>query len=537
MLNRGVLELDMKKLIQFALLVFASSAFAANVYVAQSSEGGNTGADCADARALSTLVAGDWVAGNTIHLCGTINFTAGTAGLVAQGSGTSGSPIIVQFETNAILQAPYFGGGGSCSSLGSCNAGIELYGYNDIIVDGGANGIVENTANGTNLAYQQTSAGVAVYGNNIIVRNLTVQNIYQNDPSSSDTAGASTTDVIAVQGATNITLCNSTLNAARVGLTSSAVGSATPIYPSPSCSSNTFTTGLNYFGNTLTDHCWMFLAGGTAATTVNIFNNNMSGTSNWQEAGNYYHTDGIISFGVPVTSYIYNNIFANASFTTAAVFCTYGGSSSGSDCYVFNNLFVQEPSLCCSTPNGTAIWLQTTTGELAQTHYVFNNTIINYGVALLPFGDGLTITAENNLTTTGTTGFYFYSKGFGSNSLPSILAASDYNSFYGGRGLSFAGTSYYGWPTGSWPGYSSWTTTGFDTHSVSANPNLNASYQLTSGSPAIGAATNLTSLCSTIAPLCYDAAGNARPSSGAWDIGAYNYLTGVNAGGSFGFGW
>jgi hypothetical protein len=38
--------------------------------------------------------------------------------------------------------------------------------------------------------------------------------------------------------------------------------------------------------------------------------------------------------------------------------------------------------------------------------------------------------------------------------------------------------------------------------------------------------TNLTSLCSTITPLCYDANGVARPASGAWDIGAYQYQSG-----------
>ena len=52
-----------------------------------------------------------------------------------------------------------------------------------------------------------------------------------------------------------------------------------------------------------------------------------------------------------------------------------------------------------------------------------------------------------------------------------------------------------------------------------------------SGSPVIGAGTNLHSLCSGqpnpgLGALCLDAAGVARPSSGAWDVGAYVFNNG-----------
>ena len=45
------------------------------------------------------------------------------------------------------------------------------------------------------------------------------------------------------------------------------------------------------------------------------------------------------------------------------------------------------------------------------------------------------------------------------------------------------------------------------------------SYDPSSSSPLIGAGTNLTDL--SISALDLDFAGNQRPSSGAWDIGAY----------------
>ena len=51
--------------------------------------------------------------------------------------------------------------------------------------------------------------------------------------------------------------------------------------------------------------------------------------------------------------------------------------------------------------------------------------------------------------------------------------------------------------------------------------NLSGAYKLQAGSPAIGAGVNLTSL--GITGLDTDAAGVARPATGAWDIGAYQY--------------
>jgi hypothetical protein len=43
----------------------------------------------------------------------------------------------------------------------------------------------------------------------------------------------------------------------------------------------------------------------------------------------------------------------------------------------------------------------------------------------------------------------------------------------------------------------------------------------------VGHGTNLTSLCTggTIDNLCKDRLGNARPTSGAWDAGAYEWGT------------
>jgi hypothetical protein len=522
-----------------ALVVTASTASCGNiiidtsgVYVAQAPAGDKNGRGCSNARALGDLTPADWVAGNTIHLCGTITFPAGSAGLVAQGSGTSSSPIIVKFETNAILEAPYFGGSLACWSAATCLSGIEIYGYHDIIVDGGTNGIIENTANGSDLANQQSSAGLVANGDRIIARNLTIKNIYINDPSTLDTKGANSVDVLVFPGATNVTLCDNKLSDARTGIDSAGAGTVVPVYPSPSCSSNTFTAGQNYFGNSLTDFCWMFNLGGSTANTINVFDNNILWTNNWVDANDDFHNDGMIVYGTPQTTvYAYDNVFRGPMQGTANIYCTYTGSAgSGSSCYIFDNLMVQDASVANS---GSAIWLNLTTGETAAgPFYVYNNTIVNFGYFLELGGDiaGET-TIENNLVSEGTSGYnYFYMKGYGSNSLPSILTTADYNSFYGGRGLSFTGAGYWCWPAnGGSPSncgssYNGpWVRTGLDTHSISANPQMNASYQLSSNSPDIRAGANLSSLCATpgLGPLCYDKNGVARPLTGPWDIGAY----------------
>jgi hypothetical protein len=67
-----------------------------------------------------------------------------------------------------------------------------------------------------------------------------------------------------------------------------------------------------------------------------------------------------------------------------------------------------------------------------------------------------------------------------------------------------------------------WRALGFDTHSVAANPlfvNTNTwNFQLTSNSPAIAQAVNLTANGITT-----DASGNSRPATGNWDIGPYEF--------------
>jgi hypothetical protein len=97
---------------------------------------------------------------------------------------------------------------------------------------------------------------------------------------------------------------------------------------------------------------------------------------------------------------------------------------------------------------------------------------------------------------------------------------ADYNDTYNVTDYGVINGTYYP----AWSGGGSWQAAGYDIHGVNGNPLLSGAYMLGSGSPAIGTGTNLTSL--GIAALNSDAAGVARPSSGAWDIGAFQFVGG-----------
>ena len=106
--------------------------------------------------------------------------------------------------------------------------------------------------------------------------------------------------------------------------------------------------------------------------------------------------------------------------------------------------------------------------------------------------------------------------------LNGTIAASDHNLFYGLTGANHAPSAVMVDHNSSIKFYntvSQWiTSSGFDSHASTANPNLTGNFQLGSGSGAVGG-TNLSSL--GIAALNVDRAGNPRPTSGSWNQGAY----------------
>jgi hypothetical protein len=139
--------------------------------------------------------------------------------------------------------------------------------------------------------------------------------------------------------------------------------------------------------------------------------------------------------------------------------------------------------------------------------------------------------------------FYDTVKGSGANWLFSLYAGADanqytnwfvdynvYKSFNNSLPAGAGGGSYNGSP---WTLTQCQTYMGWDYHSIIADPsfkNITAStplqnLQLAAGSPALGAGTNLTSWLTRFGIPAVDLNGNARPASGSWDMGAYQFTS------------
>ena len=82
--------------------------------------------------------AGHQPAGNVLHVCGVWSGSAGQQWIVGNNSGSSGNLITIRFETGAALKAPYH------SSSGAIQINGSYY-----LIDGGSNGLIQNTLNGT----------------------------------------------------------------------------------------------------------------------------------------------------------------------------------------------------------------------------------------------------------------------------------------------------------------------------------------------------------------------------------------------------
>jgi len=156
-------------------LLCALPSRAADFFYANTAQGGNTGADCANAFAWNDGTNGvnasaKQAAGNKLHLCGTITLGTAATFVTFVNSGASvGSPITLVWETGAILQATYW----------SSSGGIIANSRSFIVIDGGSNGIFQNTGNGDQLANQQQSVGVSATGStSVVVKNLAIKNMF-----------------------------------------------------------------------------------------------------------------------------------------------------------------------------------------------------------------------------------------------------------------------------------------------------------------------------------------------------------------------
>jgi hypothetical protein len=350
-----------------------ASANAKTFYISGSSSRTTGGTSCSDALSVAWFNnSSSWgtashqiSAGTTVFLCGTFTGKPGQQLLTIRGSGSSSSPIIIKFLTGAVLSAPYWSGNGA----------IHMDGMSYIIVDGGTNGIIQNTANGTGRAYRQQSVAVhATSCNHCTVQNLNIQNLYVRT-SSSDLAATHTVHCVYWHLANYMTVNHITCHDASWAIAGDG--------------SNFTLENSNIY------HIDHGVAAGTTGKVggFSIHNNHFHDYANWDSPTNTYHHDGIHLWGQnggTITSgQIYANTFDGDSGRniTAHVFL----QDSVQHVSVYNNIFVTPTT---RTIQSVEVYASSTSlpGGSATNNSVYNNSINAGG-----HGQGSAIWVNNQL--------------------------------------------------------------------------------------------------------------------------------------------
>lgn len=504
----------------FLLFVTVALSSASDIYIAQNAAGSNNGADCADAYALTWFNnSANWGSkttqigpGTTVHLCGTFNAPAGANNyLTFQGGGNSTNPVTLLFEDGAVLTAPYWSG-----------PAISIDGYNYLTINGGANGTIQATANGTGLANRQDSGmGVWTSGSsNIQIENLTISNLYVHTctlpiGNCTDEGGQNTYGIEVVRG-TNV-----------------QVGPNNTVHDMKWCLFDAYMNGgtnVQIFQNTAyhCDHGVVFgdAEGGDAATgpataTCGGANGNMiCGNTiydggNWDDAGDQNHHDGVHTWA---------NFSGSSYYTIIEGNYVYGnwGADGGSLLYIESNERaipivnnVLSISNCPIAGTGM-LGVATGSGTGGSGIQIMNNTLVGDGPNCTQTGIMIESTTnpalKNNIVSSTGTGVYIDPTG----GVSGVVA--NYNDYYNiGAANSFYCPNHPGVSFSVWQG-----SCGYDANGTTGNPLLTGTYTLSgTGSAAWQTATNLTGL--GITALNSDKAGASRPASSPpnWDIGAY----------------
>jgi len=497
----------MRRLIPILVLLFtALPAGAKDLYFAANQAGTGTGTACSTAKPVSWLATlANWGtgtsqvgAGTTVHFCGTITGTPGQQLIVVRASGTSTAPVTFKWEPNAVLTAPYW------SAMGAIYASGRSY----IVFDGGANGIIRNTANGTGRAYVKDSR--AIYADNCTsctVKNLTIADMY---------VRTSSADVAVTQNSIN---CVHFINANNLTITHVTCHDAGWAFAGEG---NNLT--ISYCNLYNIDHGLAFGAAGKTSG-FQIFNNHIHNYVNWDSATNVYHHDGLHLWGrtggTVTNGAIYNNVFDGDSGVNITAHIYLQDSIQG--VAVYNNVFLVPANRTIQ-----ALWFAAASttgmpGGSATGNSAYNNFISAGGHAqgtALFVQSQLNFSAHNNILMGGQSdislqgGGTLSSIGINNNIYLELADFGDRNTF-GHNGAVYQTLA-------QWQ-----SSCHCDANSKLAHVsqiNVNRLGQLLAGSVAISAASNLLNISSgNLNSLAKDKVGAARQLSGNWDAGAYKY--------------
>lgn len=492
------------------IMVMPVQAFAEDLYVSQA--GGGAGTSCGSAQSASWFnAAGNWgvgstkiSAGDTVHLCGTI-----TTSLIAQGSGSVGSPITILFETGAKIVHPT-----SCPGTGCLNLESKSY----LIVDGGMTcGYVASVNTACNGKIYNTTAqpvassfGIAASGcSNCEIKNLEVGPIYKAGGGVAGSGGD-------YRGIQNL---GGTSTGATYKVHHNVIHDvASGIVYVPSGASDNGLQVYNNFVYNINSSVDISNNNGGQMTAALIHDNHFGSTANWDGAGcpnhhNSLHAFATVANGVSNSGIDYYNNLIDGNWgacVTAGLFIEGGSDGANKNVRVWNNVW----ALTYTAANClVGLW-----GSGAVAFY--NNTIISDLSATSP---ALCIDYSNSVSVLNN--IVRVMNGIQNVVIrnSSTMSVTIWNNNLYERAISaeaFLDRTAY-------QTFSDWQAAhlSFDANSnFSTSSNyvrIDATGHLLAGSPAIGMGVNLTSL--GITALNSDINGVARPVSGAWDLGAYNF--------------
>jgi hypothetical protein len=435
--------------------------------------------------------------GTTVHLCGTFNAPAGAnAYLQFQGSGRGGSPITLLFENGTVVQAPYFSGN---------NGAIDINGQTWITVDGGTNGVLQNTANGSGLAYQQDTALIKGMGDNFNIKNLSMLNVYVHRIGD-DGGGGSRGWAFGVWGtSSNLTIGpNNTFTQCNV----------CAFYSFQGGEQNLIITGNHFSLANQAIELGPGNSGTKVMTNIRVDHNTYLASRNWDNAANYYHHNFFHPFTNTAGSSIVGSLLVYANnltgdvglHSTSMIFLENSNGGAGGTMgswYVFNNVFNKTNT---DAPGSSGI-----VAVMASHGFFLNNTVIDAGgtgdngwPSFDAYGQGTGWTVQNNI---------FYGGAYQIIIQAPATVTANKNVYFGG-----IGSNPWVYHSNFANSFSTWQSAcSCDGESTTANPLLNADMTIGAGSSAATLGANFSGM--NINALNIDKLGTPRP-SGAWSAGA-----------------
>ena len=492
------------------LILTLITAFAEDLYIAQTNLGSANGTSAANARAYTWFnTSTNWTSvsgvpdrigpGDTVHIVGVI-----TNPLSIQGSGSPGNPITLKFDQGGKLRHPTSFGTGMINALG---------GLHDFVIEGGnATSVKQSTtqvdieifANGTSLPNQQDgNRGVFIdgAGSNITVKNLYIWGLYVRDFEHPTDLHASANS-LTLRGQDNLVVENCAFQHAEAGPGITGIGAENTGIVIKDCLVLDTSTAIKL---------------GCSGTAINkdakIIGNRLDGFDRWGGIAppNHHHSDGI------------QTITVGAGQRQDGLIVAYNhiGPNVGNDGHMNAHIFLED------FVNGAKVYnnfLETAPGDrtanqpiTAGTHPSFIGTsfglptlIVNNTIKAGGKSGGIATSFANvfgNVVYNTTTYVTAYRQ-------PGTELKIDKNVYWGAP---FGATDDEFGVTGTGQGIyrtSQWQGLGYDVNSIFVDPKLNANGTLQAGSPAIGLAPTQT---------FFNDDFYGKPRSAPWDAGAIEF--------------